>query len=191
MEIRKILTYSDETWFEGGRSDSGDPLRKVAVVAVIENPYANADWSENLDELIEPSAEIARILANEGQRILNGQIESFGKAAVVGLQGEQEHANACITGVFGDSLRDAINGGDAWLPSVTKRAAPGELLDIPVCYRHEIWVRSHYDAISVTLHDAPMPDEIAVALALTNRGRINARLGGKGKDMADLERNNR
>ncbi len=189
MEIRKILTYSDETFLEGGRVDAEGPLHKVAVVAVIKNPYAGRGWSENLDELVQPSNELVKLLANEGRRILKGEIASFGKAAVVGLGGEQEHANACITGVFGNALRDAINGGDAWLPSVTKRAAPGEVLDIPMCYRHEIWVRSHYDAITVSLHDAPMEDEIAVALAFTNRGRINARLGGKSKKDADQERN--
>lgn len=178
MKIRKILGYLDETNTEGGKGDGGRPLRKVAVVAVIRNPYADREWCEDLSELIDPSAELAATLADHGSRLLGHELESFGKAAVVGINGEQEHANACITGVFGNGLRDAIGGGDAWLPSVTKRAAPGGVLDIPMCYRHEIWVRSHYDAISVTLHDAPMPDEIAVGLAFADRQRINARLGG-------------
>lgn len=184
MDARKILGFVEETFAEGGRGDEAGPLRKVAAVAIIRNPYAEKKWSADLDELIEPSADIARALAERCLDLLGGHLESFGKAAVVGIAGEQEHANACITGVFGNSLRDAIGGGDAWLPSITKRAGPGASLDIPVCYRHDIWVRSHYDAIAVTLHDAPMPDEIAVALAAANRQRINARLGGK--SVADL-----
>ena len=103
-------------------------------------------------------------------------------AALVGLDGEQEHANACITGVFGDALRAAVGGGKAWLPSVTKRVPAGAAVDIPVCYRDAIWVRSHYDAVTVAVADAPLAGELVVGLALTNRGRLNARLGGLAKE---------
>jgi Amino acid synthesis len=114
--------------------------------------------------------------------VLGAPVESYGKAALVGLDGEQEHANACITGVFGDALREAVGGGKAWLPSVTKRVPAGAAVDIPVCYRDAIWVRSHYDAVTVAVPDAPLAGELVVGLALTNRGRLNARLGGLAKE---------
>ena len=176
--IRKIVVLVEEVIQEGGRSDKGGSLRKVAALAVIANPYAGRPWSENLDELVHPSRELAALLAERAQEALGAEVESYGKGAIVGLAGEQEHANACLTTVFGDAFREAIGGGKAWLPSVTKRAAAGASMDIPLAYKDALWVRSHYDAITVAVADAPLPGEILVGLAVANRGRINARLGG-------------
>jgi hypothetical protein len=187
LEIRKVVIHAEEVWREGGRGDDGGVLRKVAVLAVIRNPYAGAPWSESLDDLVKPSAELGRLLGRRAAELLQGPVEGYGKGAVVGLGGEQEHANACLTSVLGDEFREAVGGGKAWLPSVTKRAAAGSALDIPVCYRDAIWVRSHYDAITVAVEDAPGPDEIVVGVAVTNRGRINARLGGLRKDQVKGE----
>jgi Amino acid synthesis len=183
--IRKIVKYCEEIRLEGGRDDGGGPLRKVACGAVIMNPYAHRSWSEDLDELVGPSEELAALLAERALDALGDPVESYGKGAIVGLSGEQEHANACLTSVFGDAFRRAIGGGGkAWLPSVTKRAPSGTAIDIPVCFKDAIWVRSHYDAITVGVPDAPLDHEILVALAVTNRARINARLGGLTKDEA-------
>ena len=168
LDIRKLVVHLDETRAEGGRGDAGGPLRKVAALAVIPNPYAGRPWSGDLDQ-----AALA---------VLGAPVESYGKAALAGLAGEQEHANACITGVFGDALRAAVGGGRAWLPSVTKRVPAGAPVDIPVCYKDAIWVRSHYDAVTVAVPDAPLPHELVVGLAVTNRGRLNARLGGLAKE---------
>src|ERR687897_326809 len=167
LDIRKLVVHLEETRAEGGRGDAGGPLRKVAALAVIPNPYAGRPWSGDLDQLVGPSGALARELA---------------EAALAGLAGEQEHANACITGVFGDALRAAVGGGRAWLPSVTKRVPAGAPVDIPVCYKDAIWVRSHYDAVTVAVPDAPLPQELVVGLAVTNRGRLNARLGGLAKE---------
>ena len=182
--IRKLITYCEEIRLEGGQEDGEGPLRKVACLAAIPNPYARRSWSEELDELVQPSGELARVLAEGALHALGAPVESYGKAAIVGLAGEQEHANACITSVFGDAFRSAIGGGKAWLPSVTKRASAGASIDIPICYKDAIWVRSHYDSITVSVPDAPLDDEVLVALAVTNRARINARLGGLTKDEA-------
>ncbi|HEY2957943.1 MAG TPA: amino acid synthesis family protein [Actinomycetota bacterium] len=181
LEVRKLVVLVEEVRSEGGRGDDGGPLRKVAALAAARNPYAGRPWSASLEELVEPSGELAAELATAAVAALGAPVESYGKAAVVGLDGEQEHANACITSVFGDAFRAAVGGGKAWLPSVTKRAAAGASLDIPVCYRDAIWVRSHYDAVTVAVHDAPLPGEVLVGLAVTNRGRLHARLGGLAK----------
>lgn len=182
MEVRKLVTYVEDVRREGGRDDGGAPLVKVASLAVIRNPYAGRPWSESLDELIGPSGDLARTLAERALRVLGSAVESYGKAAAVGVLGEQEHANACLTSVFGDAFREAIGGGKAWLPSVTKRASAGAVIDIPLAYKDALWVRSHYDAISVRVEDAPGPDEVLVGLAVANRGRISARLGGLRKE---------
>ncbi|HET8787133.1 MAG TPA: amino acid synthesis family protein [Actinomycetes bacterium] len=179
LDIRKLVVHLEEVRAEGGRGDTGGPLRKVAALAVVPNPYAGRPWSGDLDELVEPSGALAAELAAAALAVLGGPVESYGKAA---LDCEQEHANACITGVFGDALREAVGGGRAWLPSVTKRVPAGAAVDIPVCYRDAIWVRSHYDAVTVAVPDAPLAGELVVGLALTNRGRLNARLGGLAKE---------
>lgn len=178
MELRKVVVYLEEVCTEGGRSDDEGPLRKVAALAVIHNPYAGRPWSADLSELVEGSRHLAQLLTARASSALEAPVEGYGKGAIVGTAGEQEHANACLTTVFGDAFRHGIGGGKAWLPSVTKRGSPGTFLDIPVCYKDAIWVRSHYDAITVSVPDAPLEDEILVGLAVTNRGRINARLGG-------------
>lgn len=182
--IRKLVTYCEEIRLEGGRDDGEGPLRKVACLCVVTNPYAHRPWSADLEELVEPSRDFATALAERALATLAAPVESYGKGAIVGLRGEQEHANACLTSVFGDAFRHAIGGGQAWLPSVTKRAPAGSSIDIPICYKDEIWVRSHYDSITVSIPDAPLEDEIVVALAVANRGRINARLGGVTKEKA-------
>ena len=182
LDIRKLVVHLEETRAEGGRGDAGGPLRKVAALAVIPNPYAGRPWSGDLDQLVGPSGALAREFAEAAMAVLGAPVESYGKAALAGLAGEQEHANACITGVFGDALRAAVGGGRAWLPSVTKRVPAGAPVDIPVCYKDAIWVRSHYDAVTVAVPDAPLPQELVVGLAVTNRGRLNARLGGLAKE---------
>jgi hypothetical protein len=186
LEIRKLLTVVEEIRSEGGRAD-GQPLRKAAAAAVVRNPYAGRSFSEDLSELVAPSAELGSLLGERALSALGEPAESYGKAALVGSAGEQEHAVAIKTSVMGDPFRMAIGGGQAWLPSVSKRCAPGTPVDVPLCFKDEIWVRSHYDAITVTIPDAPLEDEVVLIVALASRGRLNARLGGKTKEQARTE----
>ncbi len=176
MDVRKIVTLIDETRI-GMCGPADPPLRKAAVAAVIPNPYAGR-YSAELDELITPSEELGALLAARLVAALDGHVESYGKAGIVGIAGEQEHANACLTTRFANPMRAAAGGGKAWFPSVTKRGAAGVSVDVPLAYKDALYVRSHYDAITIALLDAPAPDEIVVILGAANRGRLNARLGG-------------
>lgn len=178
LQIRKIAVYAEELHHEGGARD-GEPLRKAAAAAVVGNPYAGRPFSEDLSEIVEPSAELGALLGARAREAVGGTVESYGKASLVGSAGEQEHAVAIKTSVFGDAFRAAIGGATAWLPSVSKRCAPGASVDVPLCFKDEVWVRSHYDAVTLTIHDAPLPDEIVLVVAVASRGRLNARLGGK------------
>jgi hypothetical protein len=185
LAVRKIVTVVEEVITEGGRSDEGPPLVKAAALAVIANPYIGRPVAPDLEELVLPSGAIGTLLGDRALAALGGApVESYGKAALVGLAGEQEHANACITSAFGDALRHAVGGGRAWLSSVTKRCHAGDSVDVPLAYKDEIWVRSHYDAITLRVPDAPGPDEIVVIAAVASRGRLHARLGGMTKDEA-------
>jgi hypothetical protein len=104
--------------------------------------------------------------------------QSYGKAAIIGIDGEQEHGVSMLTTVFGNVMREAAGGGKAWISSITKRAAPGATIDIPLAHKDALYVRSHYDGITITLPDAPLPKEIAIICAFANRGRPNHRVGG-------------
>jgi hypothetical protein len=180
LVVRKVVTQYEEILLEGGRND-GAPLRKAAAAAVVANPYAGRDFSQDLSELVEPSAELGRDLGARVAALLGEPVESYGKAALVGTAGEQEHGVAIKTSVFGDAFRAAIGGATAWLPSVSKRCAPGATVDVPLCFKDEVWVRSHYDAVTLQIHDAPLPDEVVLVVAVASRSRVNERVGGMPK----------
>jgi hypothetical protein len=167
-----------------GATDGGGPLRKIAVGAVVDNPYAGQGYVADLSELIEASAYVGTLLGKHAASLLDAPVASYGKAALVGIAGEQEHGNAALTSVFGDALRAAVGGGRAWISSATKVGSAGCAIDVPLAFKDDIWVRSHYDAIDLRIPDAPLPDEIVVIAAVANRGRINARLGGKTVEQA-------
>src|SRR6202011_5351663 len=112
------------------------------------------------------------------QAMAGWPVESYGKAAIIGVSGEQEHGGALLTTVFGNAIRATAGGGKAWISSITKRAAPGATIDIPLAHKDALYVRSHYDGITVTLPDAPPPDGIAIICAYANRARPNHRVGG-------------
>lgn len=185
LRIRKIFSQVEEVRLVAGAADDGPPLRKVAVCAVVANPFAGQGFVEDLGSIVEASGEIGTTIGEEAVRLLGADVESYGKAAVVGTAGDQEHANAVLTSVFGNAFRDAVGGGKAWITSVTKPGIPGTVVDVPLAYKDEIWVRSHYDALEVRVPDAPHPDEIVIIAAVTNRGRINSRVGGRTKAEAD------
>jgi hypothetical protein len=177
IDIRKIFSQVEEIRTSAGRED-GTPLRKVAVCAVIKNPYAGLGYVEDLSALIRASDAIGRELGERALSLLGAPVESYGKGGLVGEAGEQEHINAALTSVFGNAFREALGGGAAWITSVTKAGAAGAVIDIPTAYKDEVWVRSHYDGMEVRIPDAPHADELVVIAAVTNRGRLNARVGG-------------
>ncbi|MGH3450524.1 MAG: amino acid synthesis family protein, partial [Haloechinothrix sp.] len=178
LSLRKTFAQIEEVQTSAGARDEAGPLRRVAVAAVLTNPFAGQGFVEDLSALIDASGEVGTMLGTEAARLLGAPVESYGKAGLVGTDGEQEHVNAALTSVFGNAFRDAIGGGEAWITSVTKAASPGAVLDVPLAFKDDVWVRSHYDALEMRIPDAPRPDELVVIAAVANRGRINARVGG-------------
>jgi hypothetical protein len=177
MQIKRTLTFVDEVGCEAGQRVE-PALRKVAVAAVVDNPFAGR-FERDLSPLTKASEDIGRHICKIAMALLAPhQPASYGKAAVIGMNGEQEHGVAMLTTVFGNVMREAAGGGKAWISSFTKRAAPGATIDIPLAHKDALYVRSHYDGITVTLPDAPLPDELAIIVAFANRGRPNHRVGG-------------
>ena len=177
LKIRRSHTFVENHLSAAGKK-AGVPLRKVAAVLVLENPHAGR-YVQNLEPMIEASAALGRELAAMAIAALAPySAQSIGKAAIVGIAGEQEHGNALLSTTFAEPVREALGGGKAWMSSMTKVAAPGAQIDVPLACKDALYVRSHYDGMTLMLPGAPMPDEIALILCLANRGRLDARVGG-------------
>lgn len=177
--IRKIIVQVDETRMEQ-RQPVTPPTRRAVAIAVIENPYAGR-FSENLDELIAIGAELGGMLGSKCVAALGiepDQVQSYGKAAIVGEGGELEHAAAVLHPKLGAPLRVAVGSGKALIPSANKCAGLGAAIDVPLGHKNAAYVRSHFDAIEVRVSDAPRKGEIVVAVAVTDSGRPLARIGG-------------
>ena len=185
VKIRKVVTVVEEILSDGGR-DVRRPVRRAAAVAVIENPFAGR-FVEDLTPLIDAGEELGALLAKKATEALGVPAESYGKAAIVGEQGEYEHAAALLHPKLGAPLRAAVGGGKAIIPSAKKLGGPGTTIDVPLHFKDAAFVRSHYDAMEVRLNDAPRAGEILVAVAVSDGGRPQARIGGLTKDEAKKE----
>jgi hypothetical protein len=178
-DIRKLAVFVEEVHSEMGRPVN-PPTRKAAAVAVIRNPYAGR-YVDDLTELMEIGAELGGLLGKKCVEALGvepSQTESYGKAALVGEDGELEHAAAILHPSMGKPLREAVEHGAALVPSSKRRGGPGQMLDIPLGHKDAAYVRSHFDGMDVWLNDSPRAGEIMVAVAVTTSGRPLARIGG-------------
>ena len=183
MEIRKIITVVEEIHNELGRILS-PPARKAAAVAVIRNPYAGQNV-DDLSVLMDYGEQLGAMLGERAVAALGipkEMAESYGKGAIVGLDGELEHLHAILHPKLGKPLRDQVGGGNAIIPSSGKRGTAGTSLDVPLHYKDAAFVRSHYDSMEIQVSDAPRDDEIVVAIVITDSGRPLPRIGGLQKD---------
>lgn len=184
-EIRKIAVWVEETHREIGREIS-PPTRKAVAVAVIANPFAGT-YVDDLGPLMDIGAELGGLLGEKCVAALGispQAAESYGKAAMVGENGELEHAAAILHPKLGGPLRVAVEKGAALVPSSKKMGSPGQVLDVPLGHKDAAYVRSHFDGIEVRLNDAPRANEILVAVAVTDSGRPLPRVGGLTTDEA-------
>lgn len=181
--IRKIAVFVEETHTEMGKTIN-PPTRRSAAVAVIENPCAGK-YVEDLSDLMTIGEELGELLTQRAVAALGipgNTVESYGKAAAVGENGELEHAAALLHPKLGAPVRRFLGKGAALIPSSKKRGGLGVPLDIPLGHKDAAFVRSHFDGMEVRLNDAPRANEIMVAVAVTDSGRPLARVGGLTKD---------
>lgn len=177
--IRKIVVIVEETQREVGRTVA-PPVRRAAALAVIENPFADR-YQEDLEELMQVGEEMGKLLGERAVAALGvapSQIESYGKAAIVGEGGELEHAAAILHPRMGKPLRQAVEKGAALVPSSKKMGGIGAAIDVPLGHKDAAYVRSHFDGMEVRVPDAPRHGEIVVAIAVTDSGRPLPRVGG-------------
>lgn len=177
MKLNRLYTFIEETTAEGGR-ELATPLKRVAAAAVIENPFAGR-FEDDLSQLMDMGAELGALLGQRAVAQLDGDApHSYGKAVIVGMSGEREHAAALMHPKLGAPLRTAVSGGKAIIPSAKKMGGPGTMIDVPLHHKDAMKVRSHFDAMEVRIPDAPAANEIVVIVAVTNGGRPHSRVGG-------------
>lgn len=175
--VRKFVSLREEILSEGGRPADGVPLVRVAVAAVIRNPEAGA-FQEDVSVNAPLSVEVGMELTRRALELVGAAaIVSYGKGAIVGELGDQEQCVSLLTTAFGNTLRDAVQGTE-WVSSVTKRGGQGTQIDIPLASKDFLQARSHYDAVTISVPDAPRADEIVLVIGVATRARLNERSGG-------------
>ena len=185
--IRKIVSFDEETLIEG-RKAAPAPWRLFAVAAVVTNPWAGR-FVDNLTPEIHAFGPVLGKLLTERITALAGgadRIEAYGKAAVVGLDGEIEHASALIhTLRFGNHYREAL-GAKSYLSFTNVRGPANCSIQVPLMDKNDVGRRSHYLTVGFSIPDAPRADEIVVVLGGANGGRPHHRISDRYQDLKDL-----
>ena len=188
LKLRKFAKFVDKTFIEGGKK-AKEPVLLVSVAAVIENPWAGKGFVEDLKpEILDLAPKLGDLLVPElTKEIGSGEkILAYGKAAMVGLNGEIEHASAFIhTLRFGNKFRDAV-GGTSYLSFTNTRGPAGAKISIPMMHKTDAGLRPFYLTHEFTIHDAPSEDEIVVAIGGAPTGRAHARTGDRYQDMKEM-----
>lgn len=175
MTVRKSLLIR-ETIETDGVGQPCDPICRVAALAVVRNPFAGR-FADDLSALFDLGGSLGETLMAEAVGLLGGPPVSYGKAAIVGVDGDLEHGGAMIHPKLGKPMRAAVGGGKALIPSNAKVAAAGAPIDLPLGHKDEAWSFDHFDTMTVMVADAPRPDEIVLCMAVADGGRPLPRVG--------------
>jgi hypothetical protein len=177
LQIRRVIVQVDEIHYEMGKQVA-PPSRKAIAAAAIANPYAGK-FVDDLEPMYDLGAEIGGYLARKAVEALGvnpAAVQSYGKGAIVGIDGEIEHAAAILHPRFGKPVREAVEKGEDIIPSTKKMGGPGSSITMPLTNKNSIWSFDHMDGAEISIPDAPHPDEIVVAVVVADRGRPLARV---------------
>ena len=184
LGVRKISLVRDEIRQEAGVS-LDQPIQQAAAIAVLPNPWAGKGVDSDLSEEVEKLAPVlAKVLADKLIDALGGaaNIEAFGKAGLVGTNGEVEHAGALIhTPYFGNIVRELLEGTSV-LCFADGRGIPSQSIRVPIWHKTHATSRDHYQTMDVYLADAPHADEICVIAAASTGTRPFPRIGDRRTD---------
>jgi len=187
-EIRKTVLHVENTFIEGGKS-AETPLKLIAAFAVIKNPWAGQGFVEDLRPGIQDCAPGLGAMLTEMILEASGggdKVEGYGKTAIVGMNGEVEHASALIhTLRFGNFYRDAV-GAKSYLAFCNTRGPANAPVMIPLMDKNDGGRRSHYLTIQLSVADAPGADEILIGLGASLGGRPHHRIGDRYQDLKEL-----
>jgi Amino acid synthesis len=174
MNLRK-LNFTKETIFAEAARATTPSITRAFVVAVIGNPFAGR-FVDDLSPLYAQGAELGRLVMRDLVALLPRAPTSYGKGAIVGVNGEIEHGAAILHPQLGAPMREAVGGGQAIISSNVKIGGPGMTIDVPLAHKDNIWSFDHLDTVTVFSADAPRPDEIVVIVAIADGGRPHARV---------------
>ena len=165
IKVRKIVTHVENIYHEGGQARI-EPIKKGAILIVLENPYAG----EFVDEIVPMMNALKPVGLDAAEQLIEllggpDKIQSYGKGSIVGEAGELEHG-ALWHVPGGYAMREALGGALAIVPSAKKIGGVGSRLDIPITHINASYVRSHFDAMEVYVQDAPRTNEIVFGLSL-------------------------
>jgi hypothetical protein len=176
IQVRKRQLLVETIFHEGGPPASV-PLRMAAALAVVRNPYAGR-YEPDLLPFMAELRTLGRELAEELVQVLGrDRVQAYGKAAIVGVNGELEHG-AVWHEAGGWAMRAALGEPKAIVPAAKAVASAGYRLMVPLHHTQAAYVRSHFNAMEVGVQDGPRPDEIVFGLVMADGGRIHSRLGG-------------
>jgi hypothetical protein len=177
IDIRRRLTTTERTWHDLGPK-LREPILRGWAAAILANPFVGK-FGDDLVPYMESLEPLAFEMTSEVLQALGVKppaIESYGKGSIVGVEGEMEHA-AIWHNPGGAGIRRALGGGTAGVPGSMKLGPAGCTLDLSLGNMDAANVRSHYDAIAISVGDAPRPRELVVLVAIATGGRPHARLG--------------
>ncbi|MEM7224145.1 MAG: amino acid synthesis family protein [Pseudomonadota bacterium] len=175
MTMRKTLFIKERVLAEAGKA-AEVPVTRVAALAVLDNPFAGR-FEQDLEALFDMGMQFGEALAATAVAMLERPAKAYGKAAIVGVNGDLEHAAALLHPKLGKPMRAACGGGEALIPSVTKVAAAGTAIDVPLAHKDEVWSFDELDTMTLMVGDAPRPNEILAILAYSDGGRPAPRVG--------------
>jgi hypothetical protein len=178
IDIRKIAMGLEQIHHDGG-APLAQPIHKGWIGAVVKNPYAGR-YVQDITPMMEALKPLGLICSRRLLQALGGdatQIEAYGKGAIVGSNGEIEHS-ALWHVPGGYAMREVLGQALAIVPSAVKVAAIGASIDLPTHHKDACYVRSHFDAMTAMIPDAPRADEIVFFLTMSTGGRPHARVGG-------------
>lgn len=178
VDVRKIVVCAEETRHDGG-PPLADPVRKAWAGAVVRNPYAGR-FEPDIMPMMEALKPIGLELSRRLIAALGGDakaVDAYGKGVIVGAAGEIEHS-ALWHVPGGYAMRELLGRALAIVPSACKVGAVGAALDLPIHHKDACYVRSHFDAMTIMVPDAPRADELVLALTMAVGGRPHARAGG-------------
>lgn len=175
MSMRKIVVHR-EVIQSDAFGQACAPITRVAALGVIANPLAGR-FEPDLSPLFDLGRDIGEQLVAQALLLLHNPVISYGKAVIVGVNGDLEHGGAMIHPKLGAPMRAGVGGGQSVIPSNAKIAPAGTAIDIPLGHKDDPWSFDHFDTLTVMLADAPRPDEIVLCVAYADGGRPHARCG--------------
>jgi len=175
MKLRKTVTII-ETIETDAAGKPCDPIMRVAILAVIKNPFAG-QHGDDLSLLFDRGGQLGDQLMAQAVDHLTGAPVSYGKAAIIGAAGDLEHGAAMIHPKLGKPMRSAVGGGAALIPSNAKVGAIGCSIDLPLGHKDEAWSFQHFDTMTIQVGDAPRADEIVLCMGVSDGARTHPRVG--------------